>query len=70
MGIFTSVIFAYLSAVFLAGEATDIELKKFYVRRASYGNIGVVITGGLVFFSSYIDGQKLFIQFINLSIRS
>ena len=63
-GIFVVFIFAFLSAVYLIGETSHIELKKLFARRAYILNILVVISGGLVFLTSYLEGGSLLKDFI------
>lgn len=63
-GFFVVFIFAFLAAIYLIGETRHIELKKLFARRAYILNILVVINGGLVFLTSYLEGNKLLQDFL------
>ena len=49
VGVFTSVLFAFLAAVYLIGETDDAELKSIFIRRALILNALAIIVGVAVF---------------------
>lgn len=63
-GFFVVFIFAFLSAIYLIGETSHVELKKLFARRAYILNILVVISGGLVFLTAYLEGNNLLQDFL------
>lgn len=63
MGLFISSIFGFLAAVYLIGETEDQELKKLFVRRGYTFNLLTILTGGLVFISSWLEGGTLLKDF-------
>ncbi|MFW7378582.1 MAG: cytochrome d ubiquinol oxidase subunit II [Oligoflexus sp.] len=65
MGLFVAFIFAFLASIYLIGETDDVSLKKIFVRRAYAFNILIVIFGGLVFLSSYLEQGSLATQFFS-----
>lgn len=58
-GLFATSIFAYLASIYLIGETSDVEMKRYYSRRAFTFNIAVVACGGLAFLTSYAEGGDL-----------
>jgi cytochrome d ubiquinol oxidase subunit II len=65
VGVFVTVIFAYLAAVYLSGEPSEKEINetfKAYSRKLAYT---VVVSGVLVFVAAQIDGLKLASAFLN-----
>lgn len=65
VGIFTASIFAYLASIYLVGETDEKDLKRFFLKRAFAFNILVIVMGGLVFLTSYLDGTPLLPQFVD-----
>lgn len=63
-GLFVVFIFAFLAAIYLIGETAHVELKKLFARRAYILNILVVISGGLVFLTSDLEGGSLLRDFL------
>jgi cytochrome d ubiquinol oxidase subunit II len=63
-GIFVVFIFAFLASIYLIGETNHVELKKLFARRAYILNILAVITGGLVFLTSDLEGGTLLRDFM------
>ncbi len=61
MGLFTLTIFTFLACSYLIGETRDERLKSYYQKLVPILNIGVVLLGGLVFLSSYLEPT----QFMN-----
>lgn len=59
MGLFVTAIFSYLASIYLIGETKDGAMKKFFSKRAFHLNVLVVLSGGLVFLSSYLEGDDL-----------
>jgi cytochrome d ubiquinol oxidase subunit II len=55
VGIFLVSLFGFLASVFLIGDSTDAALVKEFVKKSKYANIATVLSGGLVFLSSYIE---------------
>lgn len=67
MGLFVIFIFAFLSSVYLIGETNNVELKRLFAKRGFVLNVLVVLGGGLVFFSSWLEGGDLFGKFVTHS---
>lgn len=65
MGLFVAAIFAFLASIYLTGETEDIALKKYFIQRAFGFNVAIVILGGLVFVTSYLEDGPLFNQFFS-----
>jgi len=65
VGIFACVLFAFLAAVYLVGEAWTEDLRKLFSERARVINFVAVIAGSFVFLSAHIDGLKLTQAFIS-----
>ena len=59
VGVFTCVLFAFLSAVYLVGETIDPEMKRIFARRALISNGLAIIVGAAVFIAAEIDGLAL-----------
>jgi len=55
IGIFLVALFGFLASVFLIGDSTDEALVKEFVKKSKRANIATVLTGGLVFLTSYIE---------------
>ncbi len=60
-GIFTTVIFAWLAAVFLTGELSG-EARKSMVRKARWLTLGTVVSGGVVSFTALLEGVPWFLD--------
>jgi len=59
VGLLTCVLFAFLAAVYLVGEAHTEELAKLFSKRARAMNIVAVFSGAFVFLSAHLDGMSL-----------
>jgi cytochrome bd ubiquinol oxidase subunit II len=53
IGLFLCSIFAFLAAVFLIGDTTEEETRVTFIRKSKIANVFMVITGTMVFLSSY-----------------
>lgn len=60
VGLFTVSICGYLAAVYLIGEANNIEDQFLFVKKARIMNVLTVFSGGMVFLSSELEGVYLF----------
>lgn len=67
-GIFTSTIFAFIAAVYLIGETTEVETKLIMVKKAKRSAIIMVLSGGFVFVSSLIEQVQFAELFMGSSI--
>lgn len=59
VGLFVVCIFVFLANVYLIGETSDSVLKKRFARHAAGFNLGVILSGGLVFAASMRERQSL-----------
>jgi cytochrome d ubiquinol oxidase subunit II len=59
IGVFTSVLFALLAAVYLIGETHDAEMKQIFVRCALVLNALAILLGAAVFVAAEIEGLAL-----------
>jgi cytochrome d ubiquinol oxidase subunit II len=55
IGIFLVSLFGFLASVFLIGDSTDEAVVKEFISKSKIANVAVVLSGGLVFLSSYIE---------------
>jgi cytochrome d ubiquinol oxidase subunit II len=62
-GLLTCVLFAFLAAVYLTGEAHLESMRKVFAYRAFALNIGLIFAGALVFGAAELDGIPLFRDF-------
>lgn len=62
-GFFTCVLFSFLAAVYLIGEAENGELRKIFTRRAQVLNALAVVSGVVVFATAAWDGLDLLTLF-------
>lgn len=53
-GVFLCSLFAFITAVYLIGDTDDIDAKIKFITKARIANLITVLTGGLVFITSYI----------------
>lgn len=60
----TVFIFAFLASVYLIGETEDPALRKLFWKRGFVLNIGVILSGALVFLTSWLEKVELFTNFI------
>lgn len=67
VGIFCACIFAFLASINLVGETEDSKLQAIYQKRAFVFNVLTVVTGGLVFVASYLEGENLVERFFTSS---
>jgi cytochrome d ubiquinol oxidase subunit II len=68
MGIFSSCLFAYISAIFLVGETKIDRERKMYVRIAKRLMVLTVITGSLVFITANVEGHDLMKEFMQSTV--
>jgi cytochrome d ubiquinol oxidase subunit II len=59
VGAFTTVLFAFLAAVYLIGETDQPGVSRLFVRRAISLNIMAIVSGVAVFIAAEIDGLQL-----------
>lgn len=59
VGLFASVLFTFLAAVYLIGETAEPELKQIFVARARAANLAALVIGAWVFVAAEIDGLNL-----------
>ena len=59
MGAFVACIYAFLASIYLVGETDSPVLKQRFVRLAGWGNVLVVLAGGLVFAASMGERDSL-----------
>lgn len=64
-GVFACCLFAFLAAVYLVGETTDTQMKTIFLRKAAWANIGVVVSGLLVFLAAESAGYSLGAEFLS-----
>ncbi len=64
LGVFMILLFAYLAAVFLAGEPADEVIRRQFARYARRLLLALVIFGGVVFLTAEIDGIHLLRQYL------
>lgn len=55
VGIFLCSLFPFIASVYLIGDTTEPEERKYFIRKSKVTNIATVVTGSLVFISSIID---------------
>lgn len=65
LGIFMILLFAYLAAVYLAGEPTDNESNALFIRYAKRLLVALVAFGLVVFFTAELDGLHLFRKYLD-----
>jgi cytochrome d ubiquinol oxidase subunit II len=65
LGIFTCCLFAFLSAVYLIGEAESIIIRNRFLKFARNANIATVVSGGLVFVFAEVNGLPLARMFLD-----
>lgn len=72
LGLFMVLLFAYLAAVYLAGEPDENNTNEIFIRYAKRLLLILVIFGGFVFLAAEIEGIHLFRQYLNswISIAS
>ncbi|MFO7446855.1 MAG: cytochrome d ubiquinol oxidase subunit II [Ignavibacteriaceae bacterium] len=56
IGLFLCSLFAFLASVFLIGDSTDEDIIKTFIAKSKKANIATIISGGLVFITSYTEG--------------
>lgn len=59
VGVFVVCIYAFLASIYLVGETENPELKRRFVRLAAWGNVLVILAGGLVFAASLGERDNL-----------
>jgi cytochrome bd ubiquinol oxidase subunit II len=65
LGVFVILLFAYLAAVYLAGEVKDSDSSDNYIKYAKRLLVALVISGGVVFLTSELEGINLIRQFFS-----
>ncbi len=65
MGLFTLAIFSFLASVYMIGETKDEELKAYFIRVAKRLNISLIVIGGLLFLSSFLEKRSLIQEFLS-----
>lgn len=65
LGIFVVVLFAFLSSVFLIGETEEDETRNYLINISKKWTLALVVSGGLVFLTSYIEERRLFENFFS-----
>ncbi len=65
MGIFTTLLFTYLAAVYLIGEPADDKMNNLFKMYATRLLIALVISGIIVFITARLDGFPLFKLYLN-----
>lgn len=65
VGLFMVNICAFLAAVYLTGEITDLAINKIFKRKAMTFNITTVLSGGLVFLAAELEDLALMRQLIS-----
>ena len=65
LGIFIVLLFSYLAAVYLVGEATDDKSRKQFSRYSIRLLIALVLCGGIVFFTAHINGLHLLNMYVH-----
>jgi cytochrome d ubiquinol oxidase subunit II len=68
VGLLTCVLFAFLAAVYLIGEAPDADLAELFSRRARAMNVAAVLSGALVFACATEDGLDLARRFVSTPV--
>ena len=66
IGLFITSLFAFIADVFLISESTDADTLQEFVRKSKRANIAAVLSGGLVFLSSVIEGVDFTWQFFSI----
>lgn len=64
-GLFVVFIFAFLASIYLIGETKNVDLKKFFTRRARILNYLIIVSGGFVFAASANERSPLVTDFFN-----
>lgn len=59
VGLFVACIFVFLASVYLIGETDDPALQRRFTRHGALANGLVVVSGGLVFAASFLEGESL-----------
>ena len=59
VGVFTSVLFGFLAAVYLIGETREAAIRGIFVRRAIVLNVLAILAGVAVFIAAEVDGLSL-----------
>lgn len=65
LGIFVVILFAFLSSVFLIGETEDYETRNYLINISKKWTLALVVSGGIVFLTSYIEQRGLFENFFS-----
>lgn len=68
LGIFVTVLFAFLAAIFLIGEHADEDLKEIFIKLSKRLMFALVGAGLLVFLAAEVDGLHLFEKYWSSSI--
>ncbi len=65
LGLFTVALFAFLAAVYLAGEAKTPALQRIFRRKAAWANGVLILSGAAVFYFAETNGLPLKEEFFN-----
>jgi len=65
VGVFLCSLFAFIASVYLIGDSTETEVRKYFIRKSKITNIAAIASGGLVFISSIIDKNEFASQFFS-----
>jgi cytochrome d ubiquinol oxidase subunit II len=68
VGIFSSCLFAYISAIFLVGETSIDKERKMYVRIAKRFMVITILTGLIVFITAATEGHDLVKEFLQSTV--
>ncbi|MDF3056234.1 MAG: cytochrome ubiquinol oxidase subunit [Rariglobus sp.] len=59
VGLFVACIFVFLASIYLISETDDTTLQRRFTRHAAAANGMVILSGGLVFAASFLEGESL-----------
>jgi cytochrome bd ubiquinol oxidase subunit II len=65
VGLFLISLFGFLASVFLIGDSHDEAVVKEFISKSKKANIATVVTGGLVFLSSYLEDVNFTNEFLS-----
>jgi cytochrome d ubiquinol oxidase subunit II len=55
IGIFLCALFSFIASIYLIGDTTNADDRLLCIKKAKYSTVSVVVAGGLVFISSFIE---------------
>lgn len=65
VGLFVAAIFTFTASVYLIGDAETVEDKKLFILKSKIMSIVLMLTGGLVFISSFMDDNDFALIFFS-----